>query len=183
MEISLRLRNKLRKQRGNLIKQGDKCKIRGCFISIKGRNNKLIIESGVTIRNTIIEINGEGCCILIMKNTVIGERCYISCREKETMLSIGHGCMLSRGVKIMTSDGHDIYKNEMRCNNAKNIIIGSRVWLADSCTVLKGSSIAEGSVIGIGSIVTGSIPNHSIAVGNPAKVIKQQIMWDERLTY
>jgi len=40
---------------------------------------------------------------------------------------------------------------------------------------LTGVTIGKGTVIGAGSVVTKSIPEYSIAVGNPAKVIKRRI--------
>ncbi|PSB09569.1 hypothetical protein C7B62_12775 [Pleurocapsa sp. CCALA 161] len=54
------------------------------------------------------------------------------------------------------------------------INIGNGVWIGDNVTILPGVEIANGAVIGAGSIVTKSIPPYSIAVGNPAKVIKKR---------
>lgn len=50
--------------------------------------------------------------------------------------------------------------------------IGDHVWLGERVLVLKGVSIGSNSIIGSGSVVTKSIPPFSLAVGNPARVIK-----------
>ena len=42
-----------------------------------------------------------------------------------------------------------------------------------NCTVLKGVTIGDNCIIGIGSIVTKDIPANSVAIGNPAKVVKK----------
>lgn len=49
--------------------------------------------------------------------------------------------------------------------------IGNNVWIGNGCSIL--GSLGEGCIIGAGSVVTHDIPEYSIAVGNPAKVIKQ----------
>lgn len=55
----------------------------------------------------------------------------------------------------------------------KTTLVGSRVWLGDGVVVTAGSVIGEGSVIGANSVVIGTIPPFTIAVGSPARVIKQ----------
>lgn len=54
----------------------------------------------------------------------------------------------------------------------KDIIIGKNVWIGAGCIITSGVNIGEGSVIGAGSIVTKNIPPFSLALGNPAKIIK-----------
>ena len=56
---------------------------------------------------------------------------------------------------------------------AKPITIGSNCWLASNVVVCAGVTIGEGCVIGAGSVVTKDIPPHSIAVGNPCRVVRQ----------
>lgn len=51
--------------------------------------------------------------------------------------------------------------------------IGPGVWLGQGVSVLAGSNIGERSIIGSGSVVTGTIPPFCIAAGVPARVLKQ----------
>ena len=55
----------------------------------------------------------------------------------------------------------------------KPVTIGSNCWIGGSVTILPGVTIGEGCVIGAGSVVTRDIPPHSLAVGNPCRVIRK----------
>ncbi len=55
---------------------------------------------------------------------------------------------------------------------AQETRIGDHVWIGDGSMVLKGVSIGDNCIIGAGSVVTKSIPPFSLAVGNPARVLK-----------
>ncbi|MBR6583292.1 MAG: hypothetical protein IKK80_06780 [Treponema sp.] len=57
--------------------------------------------------------------------------------------------------------------------SSKSVIIKDNVWLGEHVSVLPGVTVGENSIIGANSVVTKSIPANSIAVGIPAKVIKQ----------
>lgn len=56
---------------------------------------------------------------------------------------------------------------------AKPIKVGNNVWFGGNVTVLPNVTIGDNCVIGAGSVVTKDIPANSLAVGNPAKVIKE----------
>lgn len=186
MSFKFKLRNKIKKEpNNNTIVLGKKTNIRHCNIYIKGSGNTLIFKDNVNLRDVHIEIDGVNCILEIGENTIIGKNCYLSAREHATKLIIGDNCMFSRNIKIMTSDGHDIYDSlsKNRINLAKDIIIGDRVWLADGVIVLKGVHIGGHSIVGINSIVTTNISKNSIAAGIPAKIIKTNVTWDEKLTY
>lgn len=57
--------------------------------------------------------------------------------------------------------------------SSKPVIINDRVWIGDNVAIMPGVTIGEGCIIGANSVVTKDIPQFSIAVGSPAKVIKQ----------
>ncbi len=57
---------------------------------------------------------------------------------------------------------------------AKGIVIEDDVWIGAGVTVIDGVTIGRGSVIGAGAVVTNNIPPYSIAVGSPAKPIKDR---------
>ncbi|WP_258954661.1 acyltransferase [Vibrio coralliirubri] len=158
-------------------------KIRQCTISIKGFGNQLIIDDNVNIRRSHLEIDGNNCLIHIKKNSIIGHNCYLSAREKNIKLVVGENCMFSRNVKIMTSDGHNIIKEDKRINFAKSIQIGSHVWLADSVTLLKGVKVGDNSIVGINSTLTKNSPSGSITAGNPAKIVQKDVTWQHEIDY
>jgi len=179
--IMQKLKNKIRiKGLNNKILLDDKksLKISSTKIYVKGTNNTLHIGKNVKIRGSFLEIVGDNCSITIGDNTILGHDCYLSAKETNIDLKIGKDCMLSRNAKLMTSDGHPIYQDTAVINNAKNIILEDNVWIADNVTILKGTIVGKDSVVGINSVLTKSIPSNSIAAGNPAKIIKQNISWE-----
>ena len=63
-----------------------------------------------------------------------------------------------------------------RC--AQRVIIGHDVWIGHGAIVLPGRRIGSGAVIGAGSVVTKDIPAYAVAVGNPARVLRQRFADD-----
>lgn len=60
-----------------------------------------------------------------------------------------------------------------RAIHSSPVIIEDNVWIGEFVSVLLGARIFRGSIIGANSVVTSDIPEYSIAVGVPAKVIKK----------
>ena len=84
-------------------------------------------------------------------------------------VTIGRDCAIGRDVIIMDSDQHAMPGERFI---AKPVQIEDRVWIGARSIVLKGVTIGHDSVVGAGSIVTRDIPPLSIAVGQPARVIR-----------
>lgn len=59
-------------------------------------------------------------------------------------------------------------------------VIGNDVWIGQNVTIMPGVHIGDGAIIGTNSTVASNIPAYSIAVGNPAKVVKKR--FDDELT-
>lgn len=77
---------------------------------------------------------------------------------------------------------HGIYNLQgNRVNPDKNIVIGKHVWICLGAKILKGTEIADGCVVGGGAVLSGTYPlPNSILVGNPAKVVREHICWNEQ---
>jgi acetyltransferase-like isoleucine patch superfamily enzyme len=86
---------------------------------------------------------------------------------------IGDGVMMAHGVYITDSDWHDIYDRTERSAKKCPVHIADNVWLGDRCTVLKGVSIGENSVVAACAVVTRDVPANVVVAGNPAKVVKE----------
>ena len=122
-----------------------------------------------------------------------------SCFEKLSSLKIGYWGHLGRGVFINTARSVDIGDEVGLGTDTKlythgaylsfldgfpvdyaRINIGSRVWIPGA-TVLPGVTIGPDTVVGAGSVVTKSLPPGCLALGVPARVVKEKI-YPKRLT-
>ena len=118
----------------------------------------------------------------------IGNRCFIGrshlvCYRS---LMIGDDVIMSWGVTIVDHDSHSIKWQERRddvvdwAKGQKNwkhvahasVVVKDKAWIGFNVSILKGVTIGEGAVIGACSVVTRDIPQYTLAVGNPAKVVR-----------
>lgn len=112
-------------------------------------------------------------------NIHIGENFYanvgctiLDCAE----VKIGDNVLFGPGVSLYTA-GHPT-NTEQRIAGleyAYPITIGDNVWIGGGAIILPGVSIGDNTVIGAGSVVTKNIPANVIAVGNPCRVIRENI--------
>ncbi len=101
-----------------------------------------------------------------LKSVRIGDNVLIA--SKVFITDLAHG---SYNGDEYDSMPESIVKN--RPLSSKPVSIGNNVWIGELCSILPGVTIGDNSIIGANSVVTKSIPANSIAVGNPARVIKQ----------
>ncbi|HBI10822.1 MAG TPA: maltose O-acetyltransferase [Franconibacter pulveris] len=86
---------------------------------------------------------------------------------------IGNNCMLAPGVHIYTATHPlDPAARNSGAEYGKPVTIGDNVWIGGRAIINPGVTIGHNVVIGSGAVVTQDIPDNSVAVGNPARVIK-----------
>ncbi len=106
----------------------------------------------------------------------IGDYCLVSPGVRITSatgVTIGNNCMIANGAYISDADWHGIYDRLKTVGDTAAVELKENVWIGDSAIVCKGVTVGENSIIGAGSVVAKDIPANCIAVGNPAKVVKE----------
>lgn len=105
--------------------------------------------------NTYINYN---CCFLDSAKVTIGDYVYM-----------GPNCNIFTPCHPI----HHELRKEKVTEYALLVTVGSHSWIGGDVVITPGVTIGENCVIGAGSVVTKDIPDNSIAVGNPCKVIRQ----------
>jgi maltose O-acetyltransferase len=89
-------------------------------------------------------------------------------------ITIGRDVQIGPNVQLLTpTHPVDPEPRRAKLEAAKPIVIGDNVWLGGGAIVLAGVTIGENSVIGAGAVVTRDVPANVVAVGNPARVIRE----------
>ena len=125
-----------------------------------GNNNSKVLKFGDNVQiNDFVHIAAA-------KNVEIGNNVLIA--SKIFISDICHG----EYADIENMSDPNEHPNDRKLS-AKPVTIHDDVWIGQMVSILPGVEIGKGSIIGANSVVTKSIPEYSIAAGNPAKVIKQ----------
>lgn len=116
------------------------------------------------------------------KGIIIGERCEIRgavFSSEPYLITIGNHVRINAGVEFVTHDGGAwVLRDLSEVENHENITlfgpikIGNNVHIGSKAIIMPNVTIGNNCIIGCGAIVTHSIPDNSVAVGVPAKVIE-----------
>ncbi|WP_413577891.1 sugar O-acetyltransferase [Bdellovibrio sp. HCB290] len=110
-------------------------------------------------------------------NISVGSRTFINfnavfldCNK----ITIGEDCQIAPGVQFYTAT-HPLEAKTRKSGleSAHPITIGNNVWIGGNAIICPGVTIGDNSVVGAGSVVTKSLPANVLAVGNPARIIRQ----------
>ena len=147
---------------------------------ILGHNNRIIIGDRWTIgEGCSFWMEGNNITITIGSGTTFTLLCHFNAQENGARIDVGEDCMFSNKIIVRTSDSHPIYdmSSGKRINSPKPVVIGKHVWIAPDSKIMKGAIIGDGCIIGSNTMVSKHIPENSLAVGMPAKVVKEGIKW------
>ena len=144
-------------------------------LDAKGKDNKgIFIGDNVMIgRNSVLSCKDGD--LIIGKNTNIAMNCFIQSAKN---VNIGKNVLIAAYCYIIGGGDHAISRTDIPIiaqeQIVKGITIEDNVWLGAGVRVQDGITIGRDSIIGAGAVVTKSIPEFSIAVGVPAKVIRKR---------
>lgn len=146
-----------------------------CQLIVGGDNNSGIELGNNIIMNQNVRLKGNGF-LKIGDNTKINYASSITFGE---YVNIGSNVLIGAysyiiGGLIHRFDRIDVPIIAQGKSSKGGVVIEDNVWLGAGVTILNGVEIGRDSIIGAGSVVTKNIPEHSIAVGVPAKVIRKR---------
>lgn len=119
--------------------------------------------------NTIGDDVSIGTSSVLEYGNTIGDRCRIHSGCFLEWVTLEHDVFIAPNV-VFTDDPHPICPKYKDCVGGP--YVGAYTRIGANSTLLPGVRIGKNCLIGAGSVVTEDIPDHSVAVGNPAKVIK-----------
>ncbi|MBR5476838.1 MAG: acyltransferase [Bacteroidaceae bacterium] len=113
----------------------------------------------------------------LANNVVVQISCHIGCINR---VEIGEYTTMGARTYITDHTHGTVEREDLllppRHRNLYSkgpVKIGKYVSIGEGCIILPGVTIGDHSVIGANAVVTKDIPPYSVAVGNPAKVVKQ----------
>lgn len=180
---------------------GNEPKLINSRVKFKGKNNILVCDGRVTLRDSNIFFEADNSIIYlshnihdyylhisIFNNSVLfmEEQTYLAgsltlILSESKNIFIGRNCMFAKDVYVRLADPHLIYDVETmgRINLSKSIYIGDHVWFGQEVLLLKGCKIGSGSIIGARAVLSNKIiPSNSLWGGIPARELRKNIFYD-----
>lgn len=165
---------------GNIVKKG---------INIIGwkKIEKSHLETRVYVgKNATLEFQGGnvigyGSCIEVHDNAKLifkeGSRCNTCCTFVcQELIEVGECAMLGRHITIRDNNGNHFINRE-GYRNTRPVIVGDKAWLTEACTLLPGAKVGQGAIIGAHAVVFSHIKPFAMAIGNPAQVVDEDVLW------
>jgi acetyltransferase-like isoleucine patch superfamily enzyme len=108
------------------------------------------------------------------KNITLGKRVFINsgCKfQDQGGLVIGDDCLIGHNTVLATLN-HDLAPSRRADMHPAPVIVGRNVWIGSNVTVLPGVTIGDNAVVAAASVVTKDVPENTIVVGSPARVVR-----------
>jgi acetyltransferase-like isoleucine patch superfamily enzyme len=167
---------------------------RGKRFGAFGHNSIICFPQTTVFNEQYIHIGANtmiGSHVALSAGMIPGQQCLTN-----PVVRIGDRCLIGRGSGIVGHlaidigddvwTGHHVYITDqnhgyeqidlpisMQTQPERPVVIGDGSWIGAGSVILPGAHIGKHVAIGANSVVNGTIPDYSVAVGSPAKVIKQ----------
>ncbi|MDO8607344.1 MAG: acyltransferase [Phaeospirillum sp.] len=143
-----------------------------------GCNVRIFQPDLVNLYGCVIGDNTKiGAFVEIQKGVVVGQSCKISSHSflcegvtVEDEVFIGHGVMFTNDLFPRATNPDGSQQTEADWHVVPTMV-GRRASIGSNATILAGVTIGAGAMIGAGAVVTRDVPDHAVAVGNPARVV------------
>lgn len=135
---------------------------------------EVFIDAGVVLHCGGMDWSPADGGIEIGAHSYIGPNCTLF---GAAGIEIGESALISPGV-VITSHQHTYAHRdvEMRSQPLRfgRVVIERDVWIGANATILPGVRVGEGAVVGAGAVVTRDVPPRTVALGVPARVVRER---------
>ena len=170
--------------KNNIVKISEKATLYKTYIAIVGNNNYVEINETPekTKLNIFMKKANNTSFIWQANSTAIGVNVHMS--EDDAKVLVGENCMFSYDVEIWASDTHSILDKESGklLNRVSNpLIIGNHCWIGYGTVITKNAKLPNNTIVGARAVVSKGFSEECTAIaGNPAKVIRENVLWDRK---
>jgi tetrahydrodipicolinate N-acetyltransferase len=141
-----------------------------------GKNARLSVKGTVQIhRGTRVFVN-DGGHLEIGTRSYINDCSTVTCFDR---ITIGSGCSISWSTNILDTNVHELTVGGTPRPRSQPVTIGDGVWIGTGAIILAGVTIGDGAVVAAGSVVTASVPSRAVVAGNPARVVREGVTWQQ----
>ncbi|MCE9556459.1 MAG: acyltransferase [Planctomycetes bacterium] len=117
--------------------------------------------------------------VFSMPEAKVGERAYIGRFCSIGYADIGEGALLADGVQILSggheheesADPHGVIQDQAQ--SYRCVRIGAGAWIGASAVIM--ADVGAGCIVGAGAVVNRPLPDHCVAVGVPARIVKSRV--------
>lgn len=171
---------------------------------VMGRNNTIVVHPDALLENATFTVDGDDNLIEIgryakfrgrvTQKITPGNVFRFGARStagqvnvvngEGTTVEIGEDCMLAWDVELRSTDSHAIFDiaTNRRLNRAGDIRIGDRVWIGAHCSILRGTRLGNGSIVGVRSVVREEFSEEDVLIaGSPGKIRRRGVRWERPL--
>lgn len=165
---------------------GRRWRVYGWPVIQRHRGSRIVIGDGLDLRSwyTSNPLGAQRCVLAtwladaeLRLGTDVKATGVILCAQERVV--IGDRVRLGAGVMVIDSDFHPVdaatRAADPRAGASAPVTIGDDVFIGTRATVLKGSELGAGCVVGAGSVVSGRFPPGALITGNPARVVRAVI--------
>lgn len=155
---------------------GENLRARNAGEIFKGKDAEIHVGNNVLLERKVRLSLGDNARIYIGDNSYLGDFCNLLAVQE---INIGRDCAISWHVLFMDTSSHPLgFKGEVPRTKIAPIRIEDHVWIGCRAVILKGVTVGEGAIIANNAVVTKDVPPRTMVAGNPAKVIKEDVIWE-----
>lgn len=151
---------------------------------IKGSKleSRLLVEDGSTFSVGTCTIS-YGADIEVFKNATLSIGDGVALNMQSTIIcgdsiALADNVCFGRNVTIRDNNGGH-YMSRRTFKDKRPVSIGQHSWICEQALVMPGAKIGVGVIVGARSVVSGKLPNFTLASGNPAVAVDEDVFWKQ----